>query len=57
MCREHHAVDVSLAAIGIRQPVPNARSVTFSPGAACHGAYRDRLDDGTFRIKSAGPGS
>jgi hypothetical protein len=22
--------------------------------AACHGAYRDRLDDGTFRIKSTG---
>ena len=25
----------SRAAIGIRHPVPNARSVTFSPGAAC----------------------
>ena len=25
----------SFAAIGIRQPVPNARSVTLSPGAAC----------------------
>ena len=28
-------VESSFAAIGIRQPVPNARSVTFSPGAAC----------------------
>ena len=26
---------VNRAAIGMRQPVPNARSVTFNPGAAC----------------------
>ena len=26
---------LSRAAIGMRQPVPNARSVTLSPGAAC----------------------
>ena len=31
----HRPDRVSLAAIGIRQPVPNARSVTFRPGAAC----------------------
>ena len=30
-----YAPGVIRAAIGIRQPVPKARSVTFNPGAAC----------------------
>jgi mono/diheme cytochrome c family protein len=25
--------------------------------AACHGAYRERFDDGSFRIKVAPPGT
>ena len=30
-----HVPSVTRAAIGMRHPVPNARSVTFNPGAAC----------------------
>ena len=54
------------AAIGIRQPVPNARSVTFSPGAAClrlnsarahqpqHAARRSSASKPAATISSAG---
>jgi len=51
--KDAEALDAAVAA-GNWDQAKAAAGTLGQKCAACHGAYRDRLDDGTFRIKSPG---